>query len=220
MNDEEFISELTVMLEKLLQAHGQEVSHYKDWLILNNNLPAIRCHTFRDPNWHPSINQVDFEIFVAKGNTIYVSFGVIGDRNKQILEALHKFSKRSLHVILESINRDERQLDQVEVEMWGNPEIGLWRTVLGSWLVQTFDEIQPNFFLPDIKTIIRPLVEQRFRQGTIHWFRCYYSTLASTVMNDTLWDNEPWPIAEKVIQNLEWPSQRFSAGLFIMMTKM
>ncbi len=211
-------TDLQSLLREALRRHGHESTVHDDWLLLREESLGFRVSVYRDVEWGPKVCQVDFEILVKKELVIVESFGVAGATDEErARSALARFCLNTLHPLLAGLCQDDDALAHVEKETWTSVDGVEWSVYLGGWLVTTYDG-EGGSTPEGLFSEVQSLIERRLTTGDLHWCRIFYDNAGGQDSVDVLWDNEPWPEAEEVVDGAEWRRDgRYSARCFLLL---
>lgn len=99
--------------------HGLNARAFDDWLIVDDELPALRgTYNIANTNSKKITTQVDIELRLSDGRSICEHYAGLGDDERQASgQGLFKFCCGAFHVYL-SAYWDHHEADQVEIETW------------------------------------------------------------------------------------------------------
>jgi hypothetical protein len=208
------------MLAELIRAHGLPVVEKDGWSAIRGSFPVLRVSFFHDVGWHQHLDQADFQIIVGPDQTIWESFAVYGENERErVGMAFEKFSTGSLHVILAAFCNDLRAHEQVTVETWRSPDGSAWTAMIGPWHITNFDKNAGAPSVPPLFDQLQPLMEARLMDGDTHWCRILRSTVSDERVGEVLWDNDQWAEAEHVSRNAQWPAGRYTVRCFAVLRR-
>ena len=194
------------ILAKMLYAQDLTCIEYKDWLLVDEQLPAMRADTFDYKEYENGVSiRLDITLLLQNKKAISESFLGIGkDKYSAIQNAFQNFVANSFHVFLAAfwqINNDE----QIGIEEW-NINGDLWNVYIGNFGCKGDFNIPENLF----KTIEEQIQEENLEED-IYWLRIYYANINDKeIMIETLKNNEVWPEMEKKLRYVSWaPSDKF-----------
>ena len=206
------------ILAKLLQAHDLNVVEYKDWLLVEEQLPALSASTqnFKEFDNGTSTIRLDITVLLGDKKVIWESFAGIGkDELSATQNAFQSFVTNSLHVFLSAFWKID-DVEQVGIEEW-EIQGKLWKAYIGNFGCKGEYDIPEDLF-----STIEEQIKNEDLEGDIHWFRIYYAnTLSGDNLIETLKDNEEWPELGDKLKLISWkPSDKFySLRNFIMLKR-
>ena len=189
---------LSETLRELLTRHGLKCAMEEQWVVPNNQLPAIRAL------WHPreTSGRLDVQVLMEKGLLLEECFAGIGTGHAAFADALNNFMVNSLHVLLSSLwgITDE---EQVLSEQW-NVLGRQFTATIGNVGIRTSAGVQvvpPKGLFEAIQTQI---CHETLPAGT-HWFRTFFCNYAGQHTYEALRDNEPWEGGITLLKRMPWP---------------
>lgn len=205
------------ILFNLLQAYDLKALEYKDWILVNEQLPALHASIQNLKIHENGISlRLDIRILLENKNVIGESFTGIGkDELSATQNAFHNFSMNSLPVLLSAFWQIEEN-EQIGIEEW---EINgkLWKAFIGNFGCKGDFNIPISLF----PTLEEGIKNEELTEN-LYWFRFYYANLnKKDNMTEALINNEPLKTLEKKIENLDWEkSDKFySLRNFIILQK-
>jgi len=190
-------------LRGILEGHGLLTCRlYDDWVVVDGRLPGIKCEASAaaaDDGDH----KVQLDVSVSFSDAVLCeSFAGRGSSALDALtDAFRGFRDGSMHVLLAAV-WDRPNPAMVTVEPWDGGE-GDWRLFVGHPVVRCEDPNDIN--VPhDFHSLLRAVLRERRGVGTIHWVRLFYGDTGEHRFFEALLDNEPVPMAERVLPRLPW----------------
>lgn len=190
------------ILANMLLAHDLPSIEYKDWLLVDEQLPAMRAETFDFKEYENGASiRLDITLLLASKKTISESYLGIG-KNKinAIQNAFQNFVTNSFHVFLSAFWQITND-DQIGIEEWeikGNK----WRVYIGNFGCKGDFNIPENLF-----KIIEEQIQEENLEEDLYWLRIYYANVNSReIMIETLKNNEVWPEMENKLKTVAWES--------------
>lgn len=190
------------ILANMLLAHDLPGIEYKDWLLVDEQLPAMRAETFDFKEYENGASiRLDITLLLASKKTISESYLGIG-KNKisAIQNAFQNFVTNSFHVFLSAFWQITND-DQIGIEEWeikGNK----WKVYIGNFGCKGDFNIPENLF-----KIIEEQIQEEDLEEDLYWLRIYYANVNSReIMIETLKNNEVWPEMENKLKTVAWDS--------------
>lgn len=190
------------ILANMLLAHDLPSIEYKDWLLVDEQLPAMRAETFDFKEYENGAGiRLDITLLLASKKTISESYLGIG-KNKisAIQNAFQNFVTNSFHVLLSAFWQITND-DQIGIEEWeikGNK----WKVYIGNFGCKGDFNIPENLF-----KIIEEQIQEENLEEDLYWLRIYYANVNSReIMIETLKNNEVWPEMENKLKTVAWES--------------
>lgn len=190
------------ILANMLLAHDLPSIEYKDWLLVDEQLPAMRAETFDFKEYENGASiRLDITLLLASKKTISESYLGIG-KNKinAIQNAFQNFVTNSFHVFLSAFWQITND-DQIGIEEWeikGNK----WKVYIGNFGCKGDFNIPENLF-----KIIEEQIQEENLEEDLYWLRIYYANVNSReIMIETLKNNEVWPEMENKLKTVAWDS--------------
>lgn len=190
------------ILANMLLAHDLPSIEYKDWLLVDEQLPAMRAETFDFKEYENGASiRLDITLLLASKKTISESYLGIG-KNKisAIQNAFQNFVTNSFHVFLSAFWQITND-DQIGIEEWeikGNK----WKVHIGNFGCKGDFNIPENLF-----KIIEEQIQEENLEEDLYWLRIYYANVNSReIMIETLKNNEVWPEMENKLKTVAWDS--------------
>lgn len=190
------------ILANMLLAHDLPSIEYKDWLLVDEQLPAMRAETFDFKEYENGAGiRLDITLLLASKKTISESYLGIG-KNKisAIQNAFQNFVTNSFHVLLSAFWQITND-DQIGIEEWeikGNK----WKVYIGNFGCKGDFNIPENLF-----KIIEEQIQEENLEEDLYWLRIYYANVNSReIMIETLKNNEVWPEMENKLKTVAWDS--------------
>lgn len=188
------------ILANMLLAHDLPSIEYKDWLLVDEQLPAMRAETFDFKEYENGASiRLDITLLLASKKTISESYLGIG-KNKisAIQNAFQNFVANSFHVFLSAFWQITND-DQIGIEEWeikGNK----WKVYIGNFGCKGDFNIPENLF-----KIIEEQIQEENLEEDLYWLRIYYANVNSReIMIETLKNNEVWPEMENKLKTVVW----------------
>lgn len=161
--------------------------------------------------------QVDFVFNDERlpGGRVIESFGSVGGSwVDAITEAIRKFERGSLHVLIAGLVDRAACADQLTWETWADAS-GPREVCLGALLV-LYNPIEVD--VAPLLSALRELFRSLPRDDRAHTVRLYTARAGEqTFANEALLDGEPWPEALALVERHAWPttSPLWGARLFL-----
>lgn len=190
------------ILANMLLAHDLPSIEYKDWLLVDEQLPAMRAETFDFKEYENGAGiRLDITLLLASKKTITESYLGIG-KNKisAIQNAFQNFVTNSFHVFLSAFWQITND-DQIGIEEW---EIKgkKWKVYIGNFGCKGDFNIPENLF-----KIIEEQIQEENLEEDLYWLRIYYANVNNRdIMIETLKNNEAWPEMENKLKTITWDS--------------
>lgn len=190
------------ILANMLLAHDLPSIEYKDWLLVDEQLPAMRAETFDFKEYENGAGiRLDITLLLASKKTITESYLGIG-KNKisAIQNAFQNFVANSFHVLLSAFWQITND-DQIGIEEW---EIKgkKWKVYIGNFGCKGDFNIPENLF-----KIIEEQIQEENLEEDLYWLRIYYANVNNRdIMIETLKNNEAWPEMENKLKTITWDS--------------
>ena len=190
------------ILANMLLAHDLPSIEYKDWLLVDEQLPAMRAETFDFKEYENGAGiRLDITLLLANKKTISESYLGIG-KNKisAIQNAFQNFVANSFHVFLSAFWQITND-DQIGIEEW---EIKgkKWKVYIGNFGCKGDFNIPENLF-----KIIEEQIQEENLEEDLYWLRIYYANVNSReIMIETLKNNEVWTEMENKLKTVAWES--------------
>lgn len=190
------------ILANMLLAHDLPSIEYKDWLLVDEQLPAMRAETFDFKEYEYGAGiRLDITLLLASKKTITESYLGIG-KNKisAIQNAFQNFVANSFHVLLSAFWQITND-DQIGIEEW---EIKgkKWKVYIGNFGCKGDFNIPENLF-----KIIEEQIQEENLEEDLYWLRIYYANVNNRdIMIETLKNNEAWPEMENKLKTITWNS--------------
>ncbi len=191
------------IIDDLLRGHGLSVSSHEGWAIVNNDLPGLRGAYELRPRESGVMLQMDIELRLGSGRSIWEHYAGWGDSEKQAVgEAVYKFCAGAFHVYL-SAYWNHHEPDQVEIERWtiGDTQ---WDAYVGN-MIQNASEGQKSGFPRDYMTLVQQAISSETFSREDHWFSFYGANLKGDLTMDSRLDNDSWQAVNEKLASLEWP---------------
>ncbi|TWP28782.1 hypothetical protein ETU09_05560 [Apibacter muscae] len=206
------------ILSNLLKAYDLAILEYNDWILVNEQLPAIRANTQGYKEFDQGVSiRLDISVLLADKKVINESYPGIGkDKKAAIQNAFQNFISNSFYIFLASFWKI-REDDQVGIENW-KINNNNWNIYIGNFTCKGDFNIPSNLF----KTI-EEVVKNECLTDDIYWFRFYYAHLnTGEIMIEALKNNEDWnDLKDSVKNEVQWEdSDKFySLRNFILIKK-
>ena len=191
-------------LMALMSGHGLDASTFDDWLIVDNELPALRgTYNIANTDSNKITTQVDIELRLSDGRSICEHYAGLGDDQRQASgQGLFKFCCGAFHVYL-SAYWHHHEADQVEIETW---EIGgvRWNAYISNMINQASAGAAaciPNDYLSTVQSAISALP----LEAEDHWLSFYGANLKGDLTIDARLDNQDWQELSEQLATLDWP---------------
>lgn len=194
-------SEISEFLRDLLIAHGLDASQYKDWVVVDGNLPAIAG------DWIPNENsngpgQLNITVMLEDQRVIAECFAGFAEGTEGCKNALEGFVRGDLHALLSAL-WGHVEPGQVEIEDW---KIGTktWKAHLGGYVVRQFNDVPV-----DIPQSAFPAIERALRAESLgpgpHWIRTFaWIGADDETVFEALLDNEVWDNGVEALAKTPW----------------
>ena len=196
-------------LKALMKAEGVELSDYKDWLVTDQALPAIRGNWIHQIG-NQEIGRLDIQVLSDRERVIEESFAGLGADGERYADALQNFQLGSLHVLLSALW--SRPHESVVIQEWQSPQ-GRWTAHVGEFVSRCLgpDEVS---FPPDLLHVIRNTLMRTELARDVHWLRTFYCKPGGgdTVV-EVLLDNEDWAAGKTAVSQAIWPSSDYYYSL-------
>lgn len=190
------------ILANMFLAHDLPSIEYKDWLLVDEQLPAMRAETFDFKEYENGASiRLDITLLLASKKTISESYLGIGKNKISALQnAFQNFVTNSFHVFLSAFWQITND-DQIGIEEWeikGNK----WKVYIGNFGCKGDFNIPENLF-----KIIEEQIQEENLEEDLYWLRIYYANVNSReIMIETLKNNEVWPEMENKLKTITWDS--------------
>ncbi len=189
------------ILANMLHTHELHVLEYKDWLLINEQLPALSASTqnFREYENGASI-RLDISVLLDKNKVIWESFAGMGkDELSATQNAFQNFSTNSFHVLLSAFWEVE-QNEEIGIEEW-EIQGKLWNVYIGNF------GCKGDFNIPEeLFSIVEEQIKEEKLEENTYWFRLYYANInVEDRMIETLKNNEEWTALGDKIKQVQWP---------------
>jgi hypothetical protein len=137
------------------------------------------------------------------GREVVERFAGLGESfEKALVNALDKFSRASLHVLLAAFVKHDLCQDQVQWERWSNGAHA-WDVCLGPLLLHSKDIQVPAY--ADLLDQLKELFLLEATPGA-HWIRTFRGAAGSAVFGtEALFDNHDWPTGRRAVDSWQWP---------------
>jgi hypothetical protein len=199
-------------LAKAFEAHGIACGRHDEWVVPNQQLPAVRG------SWSPreESGQLDIQVFVKEGLTIVETFGGAGRQDEGFKSAMENFIADSLPVMLSAL-WDHNDPSRVTAERWDIASTP-FTAVIGNVGVRsstaTAPPPPPGFF-----NRLHDAIRGESLTPELHWFRFHAGIAHGETTFESLRDNEPWPPGVDALKSLAWaPTDGlYSARLFLVL---
>ncbi|MCO6565660.1 MAG: hypothetical protein J6581_09505 [Apibacter sp.] len=194
------------ILANMLNAHDLTGIEYKEWILVDKQLPAIRADTFDYKEYEDGAGiRLDITLLLQNKKTITESYLGIG-KNKisAVQNAFQNFVANSFHVFLSAFWQINNE-DQIGIEQW-NIKGNVWEVYIGNFGCKGDFNIPENLF----KTIEEQIQEEDLNED-IYWIRIYYAHINNKeIMIEALKNNEAWPEMENNLKLVSWDiSEKF-----------
>lgn len=202
----------TGFLSRLFEEHGVSSIIENDWIVPNNELPAIRAL------WHPgeSSGRLDVQTLVQDQVVIEECFAGVGQGDRALNDALANFAINSFHVLLASL-WNQNDPEQVTTEQWnvGNKR---YTAFIGNFGTRSSEGVTPH--IPDeLFSQIALAIQHETLTERLHWFRFFVGNLAGNKTIEALRDNQLWEAGITTLENAAWQSSHgyYSVRLFVVL---
>jgi len=185
-------------LWELFTGHGLRCVREQEWIVPNNQLPAIRAHWYSQDK----STRLDVEVLVGKGRIIQECFAGMDTGRSGFVDALNNFMVNSLHVLLAAFweIRDEQQVLIEDWRVGGRP----FTAYIGNFgrraTAGVHVDVPENLF----DTLRHGICHENL-SGDIHWFRTFFCNHAGQHAYESLRDNEPWEAGLAGLKRIAWP---------------
>lgn len=206
------LSEATVVLKKILQAHNLPCPESNGWLVPNGQFPVVGAR------WMPSesgkTGMLSVRVYFENQTEILENFAGLGEGEKGLANGFENFMRNSLHVMLAAL-WDTPNAEQVTEASWtigGKP----YTAYIGGIGMRAFNGAQhsvPEGFLEKLQAAIE---KEKFTND-YHWVRVFFASAGDDRTYEALLDNRPWPVGEVCLRGLPWEASEdyYSARLFM-----
>ncbi|MGC1550001.1 MAG: DUF6348 family protein [Rhodanobacter sp.] len=207
--------ELQNDLLRLFERHDVELEPDEDWLVTDDDFPAIRA------SWHEGAagepGRLDIDIVISEERQIEESFAGYGGGAIGCRDALATFEQSAFHVLLAACwyVTDDRRM---QLASW---DIGVrtWDVFIGPFIVRGAPE--GAIAIPHgVEVLLATALQSESLTPELHWVRLFHNHAADgTVSVEALLDNAPWPAGDRVLTSLTWPggSQAYNARCYVML---
>ena len=203
---------LQTALRGLFERHEVELDADEEWLVTDNDFPAIRASWHEGESDQPG--RLDVDVVLSEERRIEQSFAGHGSGEAGWRDALERFAHSDLPVLLAACwyVTDDRTLD---LGAW---EIGVrgWDAFLGRFVVEGAAIAVPA---EAAAPIAKALQNETFAAQP-HWVRLLLRRAPDGELAvECLLDNEPWPAGDRALQSIAWPAsaQPYSVRAFWML---
>lgn len=205
------------ILLNLLQAYDLNTLEYKNWILINEQLPAINASIQNLKIYENGVSlRLDIAILLENKNVIWESFTGIGkDELSATQNAFHTFSMNSLPVIFSAFWQIEEN-EQIGREEW-KINGDLWEVYVGNFGCKGDFNIPTSLF-----STLEEAIKNKDLTKNLYWFRVYYANINEKEnMVEALINNKSWKDLENKIQNLNWEKSDafYSLQNFIILQK-
>jgi len=197
-------------LIRLFERHDIELQPDEDWLMTDDDFPAVRASWYDGAVGEPG--RLDVDVVLDEERHIEESFAGNGGGEAGCRDALEAFERSVLHVLLAACwyVTDERRL---QLLAW-DAGVRTWDVFMGPFVASDDKVAAPAELVESLRTAI--LGEQLTPQ--LHWVRLFYRRADDGSMSaEALLDNAPWPAGDRLLASLSWPDlgKGYSARCFI-----
>jgi hypothetical protein len=189
--------DLQTRLLRLFERHDVELEPDEDWLLTDDDFPAVRASWEEGTTGEPG--RLDLEVVLDEERQIHLSYAGSGAEPSR--DALDTFARADLPVLLAACwyVTDDRKLDLAQ---W---EIGLrsWDVFLGRLQVEGADIDLP----PTAMQAIADALKAEPLEPRMHWVRLFLRRAANgTLATEALLDNASWPAGDRALAMVAWPA--------------
>jgi hypothetical protein len=203
---------LQTALRHLFERHEVELDADEEWLVTDDDFPAIRATWYEGESGQPG--RLDVDVVLSEERRIEQSFAGHGSGEAGWRDALERFAHSDLPVLLAACwyVTDDRTLD---LAGW---EIGVrsWDAFLGRFVVEGAAIEVPA----DAAAVIAKALQNETLAAQPHWLRLLLRRAADGELAvECLLDNEPWPAGDRALDSIAWPAnaQPYSVRAFWML---
>ncbi|MDR2121843.1 MAG: DUF6348 family protein [Flavobacteriaceae bacterium] len=188
------------ILANILRAHELNILEYKDWILVDEQLPAISASTREYKEYEKGASiRLDITLLLGNKKVIRESFEGIGkDEISATQNAFQNFAANSLYVLLSAFWQVKNE-EQTGVEEW-DIQGNLWNVYIGNFGCKGDFNIPHDLF----KTIEEQIQKEDLKED-IYWLQFYYANInGKEKIIETLKNNENWPELLNKIKNVDW----------------
>lgn len=190
---------LQAALRRLFERHEVELDAEEEWLVTDDDFPAIRASWQEGESGQPG--RLDIDVVLSEERQVEQSFAGHGSGESGWRDALERFEHSDLPVLLAACwyVTDDRTLD---LASW---DIGVrsWDAFLGRLVIEGADLAAPA----DAATVIAQALQNESLTPQAHWLRLLLRRAPDgAVAVECLLDNEPWPAGDRALQSIAWPA--------------
>jgi len=210
--------DLVAALDDALKAHGLLTNRTSQGISIQGSDFLVSAAIVRVEK-HPNARIVQLDVRVRShwlvNGWLTESFGGVGpDESKAVEDALGKFLRSSIHVLLASLVDAKYGQNQVEWEFWSVKD-KTWQVCMGPLLYRGSKPIHSEYsgLLDRLKNNLLP----RLEVGR-HCLRVYCMLNGrDCVGSEALLDNIDWPEGRKIVSEWPWPEGMLWARHFLML---
>ena len=190
---------LQAALRRLFERHEVELEPDEEWLVTDDDFPAIRASWQDGASDAPG--RLDVDVVLSEERRIEQSFAGHGSGEAGWRDALERFAHSDLPVLLAACwyVTDDRTLD---LAAW---DIGVrsWDAFLGRFVVEGAEVAVPA----DAAAAVAKALQSESLTPQPHWARLLLRRDASgEIAVECLLDNEPWPAGDRALAAVAWPA--------------
>jgi len=204
--------ETTSLIAELFELHGLKCVIHNDWILPNEQLPAVRA------TWFPSelSGVLGVEVFVREGILIEECFAGMAEGESGLKDGLFNFTVNSFHVMLAALF-GKNDPEQVTTENWQINEKS-YTAYMGNFGTRTTEGVTAS--VPDgLFDAIETTIQREPLTNDIHWFRLFFCNLANEFTFEALKDNEVWEEGARCLEAVDWRRDDgyYSVRLFLVL---
>ena len=209
-------------IQEIFEAHGLETTEYKEWILINGNIPAIRASYTEPQRIHDSYSiRLDVEIALGGERLIYEGFSGIGKHEDEAVKnGMLNFVYSSLHVLLTGVWDVADDADQVLIETWNFGETD-WKVIIGNFISKSFGGVEVSVPENLLNTIEHQIKRYHFTEA-LNWVRMFYCNISSQEqVSEFLINNEIEEHSQRAIASLGWAKENeyYSVRNFLILKK-
>ncbi|MFC5742845.1 DUF6348 family protein [Dyella tabacisoli] len=198
-------------LIRLFERHDVELQPDEDWLITDDDFPAIRASWHEGKAGEPG--RLDIDVALSEERCIEESFAGSGEGEAACQDALNRFVQSDFYVLLAACwyVTDDRKM---RLASW---DIGVrsWDVFIGPASVQGAD-----IAAPEMAGVLADAMKNESLTAEAHWVRIFYRRGDDGAVDvETLLDNAPWPAGDRAMLSLTWPvaEQAYRVRAFVVL---
>ena len=208
-------SDVTGHIEGLLRGHGLSVTRDGERVAVERGGLALQARAHHHERKAGALIQLDVLAYSAThlaDRRLVESFVGVGDSSDAAIhDAVDKFRRAALHVLLASFVSRELGADQVEWGRWAGSARS-WDVCLGPLLAVGYDTaITPEY--AGLLDQMKQLFVAEAAAG-VHWLRAFHMSAGATVYpSEALLDNAPWPGGTQAMDSWPWLASKRARSL-------